>query len=176
MSVRPTIGAALEGHTGFAGTTVAGPAWRCFMRNWPGGVAVVTSALNGRPAGCTLNSFISVSLCPPLLLVSLARSSRTFAVIAVTGTFAINVLAGHQRRLAERFATGADDKFAAVRCRWESGIPVLEDTSATAICDVERVIDAADHALVLGRPQLCWSVDGADPLIYAGHAYRALTR
>lgn len=150
---------------------VSGTAWRRFMRNWPGGVAVVTAALDGRPAGCTINSFMSVSLRPPLLLISLACTSRTLSAITATNRFGINVLAGHQWGLAEQFATGADDKFATVRYCWQSGIPVLEDTSATAVCIIERAIDVADHVLVLGYPQSCWSVDGVHPLIFAGHAY-----
>jgi 3-hydroxy-9,10-secoandrosta-1,3,5(10)-triene-9,17-dione monooxygenase reductase component len=163
-------------HRGRPGTAITGPALRQFMRSWPGGVAVVTSALDGRTAGCTVNSFISVSLRPPLLLVSLARSSRTLATIIATGVFGVNVLAGHQRELAEQFATGAGDKFATIPYRWECGTPLLAETSAAAICGVERVIDAADHALLLGQPFWCSSVDGVDPLIFAGHSYWTLAR
>lgn len=151
-------------------------ALRHFMRSWPVGVAIVTGALDGRPAGCTVNSFISVSLRPPLVLVSLAHSSRTLATIAATRAFGVNVLTRHQRELAERFATGTGDRFASVHYRWEHGIPVLEGTSAAAVCGVDRIIDVADHALLLGRPQWCFAVNGGDPLVFTGQAYWTLTR
>lgn len=150
-------------------------ALRHFMRSWPGGVAIVTGALDGRPAGCTVNSFISVSLRPPLVLVSLAHSSRTLATIAATRAFGVNVLTRHQRELAERFATGTGDRFASVHYRWEYGIPVLEGSSA-AVCGVDHIIDVADHALLLGRPEWCFTASGGDPLVFAGQAYWTLRR
>jgi flavin reductase (DIM6/NTAB) family NADH-FMN oxidoreductase RutF len=159
------------------GSAVTGPDLRRFMRRWPGGIAVVTSSAgrSGRePTGCTVSAFISVSLCPPLVLASLADSSRTLAAIAERRIFCVNVLAESQRGLAEQFAGVPADRFTGVSYRWEHDVPVLEGTVATAVCCVDKIVAAADHALVLGAPQWCRQDEGADPVVFFGGAYYAL--
>lgn len=148
-------------------------AFRRFMRGWATGVAVVTGLVEGRPIGCTVNSLTSVSLNPPLLLVSLSESSRTLAAITARGRFGVNMLSWQQRHLAERFAT-SDDRFAEVPCRLVSDVPLLREAMATAVCVVDRLIVAADHVLVLGRPQQCHSDGGADPVVFFDGRYQAV--
>ncbi|MFG3259916.1 flavin reductase family protein [Streptomyces sp. NPDC048172] len=153
---------------------------RGFMRAWATGVAVVTSTLDGEPAGCTVNAFLSVSLRPPLLLVSLANGSRTLAAVHAHGAFGINVLGWDQRRLAARFAGGAAhhaDRFAGLAWRPHAGVPVLEGAVAACVCVRERLIGAADHTLVLGRP--VWTDAGTPaepgaPVVYHGNRYQPL--
>jgi 3-hydroxy-9,10-secoandrosta-1,3,5(10)-triene-9,17-dione monooxygenase reductase component len=157
--------------------TVEGPALRRFMRRWPGGIAVVTTVADryGRQAvGCTVSAFISVSLRPPLVLVSLAEHSSTLAAVAERQIFCVNVLAESQRELAEQFATASVDRFAGVAYGWEQGVPVLEGTVAAAVCRVDRIVAAADHALVLGVPQWCRQDENADPVVYFEGAYYTL--
>ncbi len=153
---------------------VTGQDLRSFMRRWPGGVAVVTSAAGQTPAGCTVNSFVSVSLRPPLVLVCLALSSRTLTAIGQCGVFGINVLAEGQRELAERFATGTGDRFAGLAFGWRLGVPVLDGSLATAVCRLERSIPAADHVMLLGRPLWCASEDRFEPLVFASGSYWSL--
>jgi 3-hydroxy-9,10-secoandrosta-1,3,5(10)-triene-9,17-dione monooxygenase reductase component len=153
---------------------ITGQDLRSFMRRWPGGVAVVTSASGGVPAGCTVNSFISVSLRPPLVLVCLALQSKTLAAINECELFGINVLTDGQRILAERFAAGPADRFAGLTYQWKLGIPLLDHTCSAAVCRVERSIAAADHAMLLGRPLWCAAGDRIDPLVFAGGTYWAL--
>ncbi|GAA2092604.1 flavin reductase family protein [Streptomyces albiaxialis] len=158
----------------------SGPDVRAFMRAWATGVAVVTGTLGGEPAGCTVNAFLSVSLRPPLLLVSLADGSRTLAAVAGHGAFGINVLGWDQRQLAGRFAGGAArhaDRFAGTPWRMRAGAPVLEGAVAACVCVRERLIGAADHTLVLGRP--VWTDAGVAaepgaPVVYHGNRYQPL--
>jgi 3-hydroxy-9,10-secoandrosta-1,3,5(10)-triene-9,17-dione monooxygenase reductase component len=77
---------------GLTQSGVDGPALRAFMRNWPGGVAIVTARRGRQPIGCTVTAFISVSLNPPLVLVSLAEQSRTRSAITAQGAFGVNVI------------------------------------------------------------------------------------
>jgi flavin reductase (DIM6/NTAB) family NADH-FMN oxidoreductase RutF len=154
---------------------VTSQALRRFMRGWPTGLAIVTTSASGLPAGCTVNAFISVSLHPPLLLVSLAESSRTLAAITEADLFAVNVLAGRQLELARSFSSGSADRFGGVPHRWKHGVPVLTDACAAVVCAVDRVIPATDHLLVFGRPLWCACDDSADPLIMAGGAYYVLS-
>ena len=157
---------------------VAGSALRRFMRRWPGGIAIVTTAAGAggtKPTGCTVSAFISVSLCPPLVLISLAGRSRTLSAVAERQAFCVNVLAESQRELAVRFAEPSPDRFADVAFRWEHGVPVLDGTVAAAICDVRRTVAAGDHALVLGAPRWCRQDEEADPMVFFGGAYYTLT-
>lgn len=154
---------------------VTGATFRAFMRNWATGVAVVTGMLARQPTGCTVNSFTSVSLSPPLLLVSLSERSRTLTAITEGRTFGINVLSWEQRHLGEQFAAN-NDRFAGVPHRLERGVPLLEEAMARVVCSLERLIVAADHVLVLGRPQWCESAADADPLIFFDGRYQNRVR
>jgi flavin reductase (DIM6/NTAB) family NADH-FMN oxidoreductase RutF len=155
---------------------VTGRAFRSFMRNWATGVTVVTSSFGQHPIGCTVNAFTSVSLHPPLVLISLAEQSRTLAAIMTRDAFGINLLAWRQRHLAQQFAAASDDRFTEVPYRLECGVPVLEGAMAAAVCEVERAIVAADHVLVLGRPQWFDCADSPDPVIFFGNGYRTFSR
>src|SRR5687768_5147582 len=100
--------------------------FRDLMAGWPTGVAVVTGADGTRPLGCTVTALASVSVDPPLLLVSLATTSRTLAAVRRTGRFGVCVLAAAQRHLARAFAAGEPTaRFAGVPFRWTLGVPVL---------------------------------------------------
>ncbi|GAB3058337.1 flavin reductase family protein [Micromonospora schwarzwaldensis] len=154
---------------------VSGPLLREFMRNWATGVAVVTSRADGRPVGCTVNAFTSVSLSPPLLLVSLGRASRTLAALTAEGVFAVNLLNQRQCHLADQFAGSAPDRFAGVPHRDRDGLPLLDGALAVAVCTVTQVIGVADHALVLGTPYWCESRAGAEPAVFFGGGYRAVS-
>jgi 3-hydroxy-9,10-secoandrosta-1,3,5(10)-triene-9,17-dione monooxygenase reductase component len=158
-----------------ARSAVTGDALRRFMRGWPTGLAVVTASADGRPAGCAVNAFVSVSLHPPLLLISLSEHSRTLSAITGLGFFGVNVLAGHQRALAMSFSAASDDRFGDVPYRWEHGVPVLSEATAAVVCEVDRVVAAADHMLVFGRPLWCACGGAASPLVFAAGAYYVLS-
>jgi flavin reductase (DIM6/NTAB) family NADH-FMN oxidoreductase RutF len=160
--------------------TATPAAVRGFMRKWATGVAVVTSCSAGTPVGCTVNAFTSVSLCPPLLLVSLAQRSHTLAAATAWGAFGVNLLTWRQRHLAEQFAGAASDRFCGVEHRLWRGVPVLDGALGVAVCTVEQIIPVADHALLLGSPQWCddraeaAQLDGHDaaPAVFFGGGYR----
>jgi flavin reductase (DIM6/NTAB) family NADH-FMN oxidoreductase RutF len=79
--------------------------FRQAMGRFATGVTVVTTIHSDQPYGLTVSAFCSVSLDPPLVLVSLQKSSQTLACIDKNRCFAVNVLAGHQQPLAVRFAS-----------------------------------------------------------------------
>ncbi|QRM57531.1 flavin reductase family protein [Sinorhizobium sp. BG8] len=117
------------------------------------GVTVVTARDEaGKPIGFTANSFTSVSLDPPLLLVCLARTSRNFAIMTSTPRFAVNILSELQKDVSNTFARPVEDRFAAVNWRAApGGSPVFSDVAAWFECTMEEVIDAGDHVILLGR-------------------------
>jgi chloramphenicol-sensitive protein RarD len=139
----------------------------------------VVSTLDGQdPVGCTVGSFVSVSLDPPLVGWFAMQSSATLAAITRSGTFSVNVLAEDQSDLAQRFAHRTGDRFHGLR--WEPGIagsPHLHGALAVIDCALHRVLTVGDHELVLGRVTGA-TVDHSDagPLLFAGGRYRALAR
>lgn len=123
-------------------------AFGCFMT----GVTVVTTLEDGRPLGFTANSFSSVSLDPPLLLVSIANRSANLAAFTSGAGFAVNVLSEAQKDLSARFARPAEDRFADVFWRrGPVGSPVLAAVSAWFDCTLETAVPAGDHTILIGR-------------------------
>jgi flavin reductase (DIM6/NTAB) family NADH-FMN oxidoreductase RutF len=111
------------------------------------GVVVVTYRGPAGPRGITIGSFTSVSLDPPLVLVSIARSTRTHAYLTAQ-TFAVNVLRADQRRLPECFS-GASP---AAEVTWSAReVPTLEGCLAQLVCEPWERFDAGDHSLFGGR-------------------------
>lgn len=117
------------------------------------GVTVVTTHNGeGKPIGFTANSFTSVSLDPPLLLVCLARTSRNFEAMTTGGKFAVNILSEEQKDVSNTFARPVEDRFATVS--WSvgpHGSPLLSGVAAWFDCGLHQVIDAGDHVILLGR-------------------------
>jgi flavin reductase (DIM6/NTAB) family NADH-FMN oxidoreductase RutF len=117
------------------------------------GVTVVTtnSTENG-PVGFTANSFASVSLDPPLLLVCLARTSRNLDNFTKAEGFAINILAESQKDVSNTFARPSEDRFAGLG--WQNGphgSPVFDNVAAWFDCSTHSVIDGGDHTILIGR-------------------------
>lgn len=144
---------------------------------FPSGVTIVTSAGDGgAPRGLTSQAFLGLSTEPPLMLVSLDRTSRTLAALRRSGWFVINFLKAGSEELSTRFATKADDKFDGVR--WvasatASGAPVLVDAvTAFAECRVVEAIEQGDHVMFVGSVE-GGRVTGGPPLLYYRRTYAA---
>lgn len=131
------------------------------------GVTIVTTARDDdQPLGFTANSFSSVSLDPALLLVSIAKTSSNYQTFSTTGHFAINILAEGQKDLSNTFARPSEDRFAQVD--WQLSAhrnPLIADVSAWFDCTTHAVIDAGDHALLVGKVEAFHSAG------YAGLGY-----
>jgi flavin reductase (DIM6/NTAB) family NADH-FMN oxidoreductase RutF len=117
------------------------------------GVTVVTTLdANKAPIGFTANSFTSVSLDPPLLLISLAKSSSNLANFQAAEGFAVNILNEQQRDAANVFASRVEDRFAKVAWyRSPQGRPLLKDVCAWFDCSMHQQVEAGDHLLLIGR-------------------------
>ncbi|MGQ0567012.1 MAG: flavin reductase family protein [Gemmobacter sp.] len=124
-------------------------AFGCFMT----GVTVVTTMdASGHPRGFTANSFTSVSLDPPLLLVSIANNSTNLAAFAGGIGFAVNVLSEGQKEVSATFARPVPDRFASVAWRrGPVGSPLISGVSAWFDCRLDRAVEAGDHTLLIGR-------------------------
>ena len=143
------------------------------------GIAVVTSAGDdGRLAGVTVNSFTSVSLDPPLVLVSLARTIRSFEIFAAARHFAVSLLREDQRHLSTIFASTSEDKFAGLHHHTGTvSCPIIHPNLVAFECETHARHDGGDHELLLGRViRLEASLMAAPrPLVYFRGQYRELS-
>lgn len=139
------------------------------------GVAVATVVdAAGTPHGITVNSFTSVSLDPPLVLICIGHSAPILRLFRDAGRFGLNMLAESQRHLSEHFARRGNDRFESVP--WypgETGVPLIPGVLATLECRLARAETAGDHDILIGEVRAT-AVRGGRPLIYYGSAYRRL--
>ncbi|MDX1493894.1 MAG: flavin reductase family protein [Longimicrobiales bacterium] len=124
------------------------------MSVYPTGVTVVASSdADGSPYGLTVNSFTSVSLDPPLVLVCIGHTSTSHARLVTAPAFTVNVLAADQEEVAQRFASEpSEGRFQELE--WEpaaSGAPILAGAAAWLECSRYEVLGGGDHSIVLGR-------------------------
>lgn len=141
------------------------------------GVTVVTTLDHGgKPIGLTANSFTSVSLDPPLILFSLARTSANLSVLRKAGRFAVNVLHIGQQRVAGRFAERDVARFDTVdwAIRMEGGSPILAGTLASFDCKTYAIHEGGDHVIFVGQVAHAWFEPHRDPLLYFRGKYRRL--
>jgi flavin reductase (DIM6/NTAB) family NADH-FMN oxidoreductase RutF len=134
------------------------------------GVTIVTArSADGALVGLTANSFNSVSLDPPLVLWSLARSAGSMPALSAGSHYAINILAANQKELAERFATKNVDRWADVQFSVGiGGAPVLDGCVASFECFNRSRYDEGDHVIFVGEVERCAHRPGAAPLLFHG--------
>lgn len=134
------------------------------------GVTVVTTrTAEGVLVGLTASSFNSVSLAPPLVLWSLARTSGSMPALGAGSHYAINILAADQQALAEQFAQKATDRWLNVEfTEGASGAPVIAGCAATFECFNRSRYDEGDHVIFVGEVERCMHREDAAPLLYHG--------
>ena len=144
--------------------------FRSALGTFATGVTIVTALDDaGQAVGLTANSFNSVSLSPPLVLWSLARSAGSMPAFARGSHYAINILSAEQRALAERFAAKGADRFAGVAFReGASGAPILEGACAVFECFNRSQYAEGDHIIFVGEVERCERRVDASPLIFHG--------
>ncbi|WP_051791942.1 flavin reductase family protein [Amycolatopsis jejuensis] len=133
-------------------------------------VSVVTAMAADRPHGTTVSAFASLSMDPPMVLVSLDRTSNLLDLVRQTGLFGLNVLSSGQATLAANFARKDEGKFERVDWVAEAGVPRLPGTCGFVACTVTQLVDGGDHVVLLGRVQVAEPASGA-PLTYRARVF-----
>ena len=145
---------------------------RSVMSAYPTGVTIVTSEFQGELRGMAANSFTSVSLDPPLVLVCSQLEARTLDAAKRSGRFAIHMLGSDQVHAVRSFVGRDAPRFEAVPYALdEHGTPILDEWIALLVCRLERIVDAGDHEIMIGEVERCERREGAQPLIYHGGRY-----
>ena len=139
------------------------------------GVTIVTGrAATGSLVGLTANSFNSVSLSPPLVLWSLAKSAGSMAAFSTGSHYAINILSADQQALAQQFASNDVDRFAGVKhVVGGGGAPLLVGAVASFECFNRSQYEEGDHIIFVGEVEHCTYTLGAAPLLYHGGKFYA---
>lgn len=150
--------------------------FRDVLGHFPTGVTVVTGRdRRGNPHGITIGSFVSISLDPPLVGFLPGKNSRSWPLMAESGTFCVNILGADQSELCWRFAKepaegddGAASKFdGAPWVPAPSGAPLLSGVVGWIDCEVESVHEVGDHYFVVGRVHhLGHATDVGDAMVF----------
>jgi flavin reductase (DIM6/NTAB) family NADH-FMN oxidoreductase RutF len=149
------------------------------MRLWATGVTVVTSAHEGVTHGMTVSSFTSVSLIPPQVLIALAQSTRTHALVKNSRSFGVTVLAEDQQDISDRFAGRLPDEVDRLpgleTFNLVSGVPLIKGGIAHFDCRVIATFTSGTHTIFIGA---VLAADGdlhARPLMYFNRGYQTIT-
>jgi 3-hydroxy-9,10-secoandrosta-1,3,5(10)-triene-9,17-dione monooxygenase reductase component len=154
--------------------SVSAQRFREILGEWPSGVVVITSMVDGVPTGMAMNSFTSVSLDPPLVGFFPAKTSSTWPVLRQPQRFCINVLASHHEDMSRLFARKGVDRFASIGWHPRASGPGIDDAVAWIDCELHDELDAGDHTFVLGLVVHVDARDDADPLVFHRGQYTAL--
>ena len=146
--------------------------FRTTMGQFCTGVVVATACLDGEPVGFAAQSFVSLSLDPPLVALCPAATSTSWPKIREAGSFCINMLAADQQSVCDAFARSGGNKFDGLA--WApagTGSPVLEGILAYVDCTLEAEHDAGDHTIAIGRVQSLEVVNVGTPLLFFRGGY-----
>lgn len=149
--------------------------FRTTLSRFASGITIVTSAdKEKRFHGMTVSAFCSVSLDPPLVLVSISKDTGSHYSIAESKKFVVNILSEDQEHLSELFAAPLHDKFERVEfSESPHGLPMITGALANMECDLRHSYDGGDHTIYVGEIENAIVVDG-DPLVHFRGGYRSL--
>ena len=146
--------------------------FRRVMGRFASGVTVITAEADGEIRGMTANAFMSGSLSPPLLIISIAKRARMHSHLEAAGRFAVNILANGQDKYAGHYA-GRPNPELKVAYALVGGIPTLKDASAFMTAETRATHECGDHTIFIGHIHYM-SADNRPPLVYHSGHYAAL--
>jgi flavin reductase ActVB len=163
-----------------------GQAFRQAMSHLAATVVMVTTRVDGKPWALTISACCSVSADPPMVLISLGSRTVSARAIAEHGHFGVSILGQHQVEAARAGALPGAPKFAERFCRPEEvdgepaagslRTPVLKGAVAHLDCEVERIVEVADHTVFFAEVRDVVLSLGVPPLIYWGRDYTAIDK
>ena len=156
-------------------TTIEQHHFRRVCSKYATGITILTVLDSlGAPHGMTVNSFTSVSLSPPLILVCIDRQTPILSHFKPATRFGVNVLHEEQKELSTWFARSGHDRFSGMEWRaGETGVPILPGMLATLECEVTQMVEAGDHVVVIGAALHATWREG-QPLVYFNSSYQSL--
>ena len=159
--------------TAQAATALDPSAYRAVMRRFATGVTVVSHRRDGVAAGMTANAFLSVSMDPPLVLVSVRRQSAFNDCMTVGDRYGVNFLAEHQQDLSAHFGGRRNERLVP-RFTDDDGVPLLEGSLAHIVARIVDIHPAGDHLLYVAHVESLRCGGEAPPLIFYSGTYKQL--
>jgi flavin reductase (DIM6/NTAB) family NADH-FMN oxidoreductase RutF len=148
------------------------------MRHWVTGVTIVSARHEGARHGMTVNSFVSVSLDPPLVTVTLANDTRTHALVERSDWFGVTILSSDQQELSDRFAgriPDGGDRFHQVETVSPEGrVPLIAGGLAGLECRVVHRYPMAHSTLFVAQVEAVWHGQSESPLVYWNRGYHQM--
>lgn len=152
--------------------------FRAALGRFASGVTVVTTHDNkeNRPLGITVSAFCSVSLEPPLVLISIDKGAYIHDYLKDFGAFGVNILTEEQEKLSNLFASRENDKFKDISYTvGQLGVPLLENVLVNMECKTVHAYEGGDHTIFIGEV-ITSSVSDEKPLLYFYGGYGKLMR
>ncbi|MDQ1005206.1 flavin reductase (DIM6/NTAB) family NADH-FMN oxidoreductase RutF [Neobacillus niacini] len=146
--------------------------FRNAMGTFATGITVITTEVDGEVSGMTANAFMSVSLDPKLVLISIDNKAKMLEKIQKTKKYGISILSSDQQQQSMNFAGQIKERIEADFER-VGDIPVLKGSLLNLSCNVVDIHKAGDHVLFIGEVTEMKTNEG-DPLLYFGGKYRNL--
>jgi flavin reductase (DIM6/NTAB) family NADH-FMN oxidoreductase RutF len=140
--------------------------FRAAMSHVAAPVSIVTAIVDGIPWGTTVSAFASLSMDPPMLLISLQHDSGLLARISEGSILGVNVLSSAQSELALAFARKDQDRFSSTPWALVDGAPQLEDIHAYVAVKVTQLVSGGDHVVLFGDVIDASTSDTTRPLTY----------
>jgi len=138
------------------------------------GVTIITTTLKGEVHGMTANGFMTVSLDPALILISIGKNQKLHDLLLDSGSFGVSILSEHQEHLSNHFA-GRFDENLVVDFSEKGGMPLISDALAYFVADVVSSHEEGDHTLFVGKVRVCEGNDEQDkPIMFFGGQYQFL--
>lgn len=145
---------------------------RHVMGRFATGVTLLTTRFDEGTLGMTANAVMSLSLEPPLIVVSVDKKNAMHECLIQGKCFALNMLRADQEAISRRFAVSGPKDFAGINLTTaETGAPILIDAIAFVDCKLVETLPAGDHTMFVGEP-VAGEVRDGEPLIFYGGEYR----
>nr|WP_243665895.1 flavin reductase family protein [Vulcanisaeta sp. JCM 16159] len=156
--------------------TISSELFKAIMRNYPTGVAIVTTVYDNEYYGLTVNSFTSLSLDPPLVLIAIDKKLTSHEAINKSNVYAVNILPDDMKDLAIRFATAPrEERFRGLKIKTaKTGSPIIEGAIAYLDCKVAAKYPGGDHTIFIGEVIDAQVMNNKLPLIYYNRGYYSI--
>lgn len=141
--------------------------FRTAMGKFATGVTIITTKLGDEVKGMTANAFMSVSLDPALVLISIGENAHLNKYVRDSGKFAVSILNKEQQDISAYFA-GQVQEVRKVDFNWFNGMPTINESLVNLTCDVQNTVVAGDHTLYIGEVTDVCIADGEPLAFYTG--------
>jgi|SRR6266508_2657214 flavin reductase (DIM6/NTAB) family NADH-FMN oxidoreductase RutF len=149
-------------------------AFRATMGHFATGVTVMTTGADGDTHGMTANAFLSVSLSPPLVLVSVDNRAKMAQNLALDTRYGVNILSEKQERMSRHFGGRPQDGIH-IPFVWHDGTPLIEGCVAHIVARVVDIHPAGDHTLYIGHVEYLKWWEKRPLLFYSGQYEQLVT-